>query len=132
MYVLLSAPALGNCYGSYRLPTFSPSSVRGSERVFNFHRLSSQDGVSQSEDTDPLSIPHLNRLVESSIVWDEIPTSNTVVTVIPLLLTLLVMDTYSTSDPTLHGHLHYPNDLETDKIRKYRTDCNKKKKGCLL
>jgi hypothetical protein len=35
----------------------------------------------------------------------------------------------SSSDPTLNGHLHYPNDIDkslnevvTDKIRKYRTD----------
>ena len=35
------------------------------------------------------------------------------------------------SDPTLNGHLHYPNDLDkplnevtTDKNRKYRTDYN--------
>ena len=38
----------------------------------------------------------------------------------------------STSDPTLNGHLKYPNDLDrslnvtvTDKIRKYRVDHNK-------
>jgi hypothetical protein len=37
----------------------------------------------------------------------------------------------STSDPTLNGHLHYPNDIDrslnesvTDKIRKYRADYN--------
>jgi hypothetical protein len=37
----------------------------------------------------------------------------------------------SSTDPTLNGHLHYPNDLDkpqnevgTDKIRKYLTDCN--------
>jgi hypothetical protein len=35
----------------------------------------------------------------------------------------------SSSDPTLDGHLHYPNDVDwslnetvSDKIRKYRTD----------
>jgi hypothetical protein len=38
----------------------------------------------------------------------------------------------SSSDPNLNGHLHYPHDIDrslneavTDKIRKYRTDCNK-------
>ncbi len=36
----------------------------------------------------------------------------------------------SNTDPTLNGHLHYPNDLDKpltevpDKIRKYRTDYN--------
>ncbi len=37
----------------------------------------------------------------------------------------------SNSDPTLNGHLHYPNDIDrslnedaSDKIRKYRTDYN--------
>jgi hypothetical protein len=37
----------------------------------------------------------------------------------------------SSSDPSLNGHLHYPNDIDkalteatTDKIRKYRTDYN--------
>jgi hypothetical protein len=37
----------------------------------------------------------------------------------------------SSSDPSLNGHLHYPNDIDkslnetdTDKIRKYLSDCN--------
>jgi hypothetical protein len=37
----------------------------------------------------------------------------------------------SRSDPSLNGHLHYPNDIDkslnettTDKIRKYRSDYN--------
>jgi hypothetical protein len=37
----------------------------------------------------------------------------------------------SSSDPSINGHLHYPNDLDgplnetvTDKIRQYRADCN--------
>ena len=37
----------------------------------------------------------------------------------------------SSSDPSLNGHLHYPNDIDkslnetaTDKIRKYHTDYN--------
>ncbi len=34
-------------------------------------RLSSQDGVSQQEEDAPLSLPKLNRLFESSFVWDE-------------------------------------------------------------
>jgi hypothetical protein len=40
----------------------------------------------------------------------------------------------SNSDPSLNGHLHYPNDIDkslnedvTDKIRKYRTDYNNSK-----
>jgi hypothetical protein len=39
----------------------------------------------------------------------------------------------SNSDPSINGHLHYPNDMDrslnesvTDKIRKYRTDYNNK------
>ena len=50
----------------------------------------------------------------------------------------LVMDLHivherwgSSSDPNLHGNLHYPNDIDRslnetvdDKIRKYRTDYN--------
>ncbi len=46
-------------------------------------RLNSQDGVSQYQDAVPLSIPHVNRLIESSIVRDESSVSNTAVTVIP-------------------------------------------------
>jgi hypothetical protein len=37
----------------------------------------------------------------------------------------------SSSDPSINGHLHYPNDVDRslneatpDKIRKYHTDCN--------
>ena len=40
----------------------------------------------------------------------------------------------STSDPSINGHLHYPNDLDwplnesvSDKIRSYRTDYNNRK-----
>jgi hypothetical protein len=50
----------------------------------------------------------------------------------------LVMDLHITherwgsrSDPSINGHLHYPNDIDrslnevaTDKFRKYRTDCD--------
>ena len=50
----------------------------------------------------------------------------------------LVMDLHivhdrfgSSSDPSINGHLHYPNDIDgslkeaaTDKIRKYHTDYN--------
>jgi hypothetical protein len=45
-------------------------------------RMSSQDGVSQQEETDPLSLPHLNHLYESSFVWDENSSSNPDVVVI--------------------------------------------------
>jgi hypothetical protein len=37
----------------------------------------------------------------------------------------------SSSDTSINGHLHYPNDIDkslhevaSDKIRKYRSDCN--------
>jgi hypothetical protein len=52
---------------------------------------------------------------------------------VPLVLDLLIThDRFgSTSDPSLNGHLHYPNDIDkslnesvTDKIRKYRADYN--------
>ena len=56
---------------------------------------------------------------------------------VPLVLDLRIAhDRFgSTSDPTLNGHLHYPNDLDrslkrslneaaADKIRKYRADYN--------
>ncbi len=52
---------------------------------------------------------------------------------VTLVLDLLIShDRFgSTSDPSLNGHLHYPNDIDkslnetvTDKIRKYRTDYN--------
>jgi hypothetical protein len=46
-------------------------------------RLSSQDGVSQQQQAAPLSIPHLNLLIETSIVRDESSDSNAAVTVIP-------------------------------------------------
>jgi len=51
----------------------------------------------------------------------------------PLVLDLrIVHDRYwSSSDPSLNGHLHYPNDTDrslneaaADKIRKYRADYN--------
>ncbi len=42
----------------------------------------------------------------------------------------------SRSDPSLNGHLHYPNDIDkslnesvTDKIRKYRSDYNNNPKS---
>ena len=40
-------------------------------------RLSSQDGVSQQQETAPLLLPHLNLLFEVSFVWDESSVSNT-------------------------------------------------------
>jgi hypothetical protein len=52
---------------------------------------------------------------------------------VPLVLDLLIVhDRFeSSSEPSLKGHLHYPNDIDkslnesdTDKIRKYRTDYN--------
>ncbi len=45
--------------------------------------LISQDGVSHQEEASRLSIPYLNRLFETSFVWDENSVSNVVVTVIP-------------------------------------------------
>jgi hypothetical protein len=51
----------------------------------------------------------------------------------PLVLDLhIVHDRFgSSSDPSLTGHLHYPNDIDkslnesvTDKIRKYKSDYN--------
>ena len=46
-------------------------------------RLSSQDGVSQQQETVSLSLPQLNRLIEASFVWDESSASKAHVTVIP-------------------------------------------------
>ncbi len=43
----------------------------------------SQDGVSHLQEPVPLSLPHLNRLVETSFVRDESSDSNADVTVIP-------------------------------------------------
>jgi hypothetical protein len=45
--------------------------------------LSSQDGVSHQQQADPLSIPELNHLIETSFVRDASSTSNVDVTVIP-------------------------------------------------
>jgi hypothetical protein len=50
--------------------------------------LSTQDGVSQQEETTSLSLPQLNRLIEDSFVRDEISVSNADVTVIPSHLTV--------------------------------------------
>jgi hypothetical protein len=56
-----------------------------------------------------------------------------VVGTVPLVLDLHITHECkgSITDPTLNGHLHYPNDLdkplnetETEKIRKYLTDYN--------
>ncbi len=46
-------------------------------------RLSSQDGVPQQQETAPLIVPLLNRLVEASFVRNESSASNADVTVIP-------------------------------------------------
>jgi hypothetical protein len=45
--------------------------------------LSSQDGVPQQQETVPLCIPQLNRLIEASFVRDESSASNADVTAIP-------------------------------------------------
>ena len=44
----------------------------------------------------------------------------------------------NSSDPSINGHLHYPNDMDrslnesvTDKIRKYRTDYNNNTPSCV-
>jgi hypothetical protein len=57
----------------------SPSQVNGGAGA----RLSSQDGVSQHQETVSLSLPELNLLIEASFVWDENSVSNVDVTVIP-------------------------------------------------
>jgi hypothetical protein len=57
----------------------SPSQVNGGPGA----RLSSQDGVSQQEETASLSLPQLNRLHEASFVRDEISASNADNAVIP-------------------------------------------------
>ena len=46
-------------------------------------RLSSQDGVSQQQETAPLSLPQLNRLFEASFARDESFASNAGVAAIP-------------------------------------------------
>jgi uncharacterized protein (DUF736 family) len=46
-------------------------------------RPSSQDGVSHLQESVPLSVPQLNRLIEASFVRDETSASNADVTVIP-------------------------------------------------
>jgi hypothetical protein len=57
----------------------SPSQVNGGTGAGPI----SQDGVSQQQETVSLSLPQLNRLVESSFVRDESSASNTDATVIP-------------------------------------------------
>ena len=52
-------------------------------------RPSSQHGIPQQQETAPLIVPQLNRLVEASFVWDEISASNADVTVIPSQCKLL-------------------------------------------
>ncbi len=46
-------------------------------------RPSSQDGVSHLQEPVPLYIPQINRLVETSVVWDESSVSNIDVPLIP-------------------------------------------------
>ncbi len=57
----------------------SPSQVNAGADA----RLSSQDGVSQQQETATLSLPQLNRLFEASFVRDESSTSNADTAVIP-------------------------------------------------
>jgi hypothetical protein len=57
----------------------SPSQVNAGAGA----RLSSQDGVSQQQETASLSLPQLNRLIEDSCVRDESSASNADVTAIP-------------------------------------------------
>ena len=57
----------------------SPSQVNAGAGA----RLSSQDGVTQQQETAPLIVPQLNRLVETSFVRDESSDSNVDVVVIP-------------------------------------------------
>ncbi len=56
-------------------------------------RPRSQDGSSHLQEPVPLSLPHLNRLVEASFVWDEISASNADVTVIPSQFIKLALTT---------------------------------------
>ena len=57
----------------------SPSQVNAGAGA----RLSSQDGVSQQQETASLIVPQLNRLVEASFVRDESSASNADVTAVP-------------------------------------------------
>jgi hypothetical protein len=57
----------------------SPSQVNAGAGT----RLSSQDGVSQQQETASLSLPQLNRLIEASFVRDESSASNSDATAIP-------------------------------------------------
>ena len=59
---------------------------------------------------------------------------------VPLVLDLrIVHDRWgSSSDPSINGHLHYPNDIDrslnetaADKIRKYRSDYNNNPPSCV-
>ncbi len=57
----------------------SPSQVNAGAGA----RLSSQDGVSQQQETASLSLPQLNRFFEASFVRDESSASNADTAVIP-------------------------------------------------
>jgi hypothetical protein len=57
----------------------SPSQVNGGAGG----RLSSQDGVSQQEETTSLELPQINRLIEASFVRDESSVSNADATALP-------------------------------------------------
>jgi len=62
--------------------SLSQGNVRGSTVLI------SQDGVTQQEETSPLSLPSLNHVFEVSFEWDETSISNTGVTVIPSQFTV--------------------------------------------
>jgi hypothetical protein len=63
--------------------TGAGSSSQSQANIGSGPRPNSQDGVSHLQDPVPLSLPQLNRLVESSFGRDEISHSNADVTVVP-------------------------------------------------
>jgi hypothetical protein len=67
-------------YGCKEVCAPSPSQVNAGAGA----RLSSQDGVSQQQETASLSLPQLNRLFEASFVRDESSASNADTAVITL------------------------------------------------
>jgi hypothetical protein len=107
----------------------SPSQVNAGAGA----RLSSQDGVSQQQETTSLSLPQLNRLIEDSFVWDESSVSNADVTVIPsqfrvtqqilnhwnpfLDLKLIFVVSHRTEQLSLHSQEHIVATVEDSVIR---------------
>ena len=73
-------------------------------------------------------LPHKNNGSDGSVVSVLVHGSDgSVVSLLDLLITHERFE--SSSDPSINGHLHYPNDLDrslkevvTDKIRQYHTD----------